>query len=95
MEVMETKIKAWLRLNEDNNVIIKGDRQTTYSLKELSEQEIEDFFDKDWKTVECWSEGQGRSQTYYEIMHVFRTTIISMQDYGFDDFHQTKYFLIN
>ena len=64
-------------------------------LEELSEQEIEEFFDKDWHTLETWSEGEGRSQTHYEIMKAGQTTIMSMQDYGFDDFHHPRYFLIN
>lgn len=78
-------------------------------MKELSEQEVEDFFDLDWESMGQWSEGQGRAQTHYEIMFAWhhikeepyknyrtaRTTIISLQDYGFDDFNQPKYFLIN
>ena len=72
------------------------DGETFYRFKEeLSEQEIEEFFDKDWYTLGAWSEGEGRSQTHYEIMKADWTTIISMQDYGFDDFHQPRYFLIN
>lgn len=63
-------------------------------MDELSEQDVEDFFDKDWRTIGQWSEGEGRAQTHYEIMYVFRMTIISIVDYGFDDFHQPKYFLI-
>lgn len=66
--------------------------------KELSEQEVEEFFDKYWETLCQWSEGQGRAQTHYEVMKSYqgmiRPTIISIQDYGFDDFHQPKYFSI-
>jgi len=66
--------------------------------KELSEQEVEEFFDKYWETLCQWSEGKGRAQTHYEVMKSYqgmiRPTIISIQDYGFDDFHQPKYFSI-
>lgn len=72
------------------------DGKTTHRFKEeLSEQEIIDFFDKDWDSKGAWSEGEGRAQTHYEIMKAGRTTIISIVTYGFDDFHQPKYFLIN
>lgn len=72
------------------------DGETTDRFKEkLTEQEIEEFFDKDWYTLGAWSEGKGRSQTHYEIMKAGRITIISMEDYGFDDFNQPIYFYIN
>jgi hypothetical protein len=66
-----------------------------YESDELSEQDVNDFFDKDWSTTGQWSEGEGRAQTHYEIMCAGRMTIIAMTDFGFDDFHTPKYFLIN
>jgi hypothetical protein len=77
-----------------------ANKVTTWSFEteetELSEQEVDDFFDKDWASACSWSEGEGRGQSHYEIMSDGACTrIISVQHYGFDDFMQPKYFLIN
>lgn len=74
-----------------------ANKVTTWSFeKELSEQEVADFFDKHWVSQCSWSEGEGRGQSHYEIMSDGAwTRIISVEHYGFDDFMQPKYFLIN
>jgi len=78
---------------KDYNV---ADGMTKYRFgEELSEHDVENFFDKDWKTLGEWQEGDGRGQTQYEILYVFRMTIISIVSYCFDDFHMPKYYLIH
>lgn len=74
-----------------------ANKVTTWSSDtELSQQEIDDFFDKHWESVCSWSEGEGRGQSHYEIMSDGAwTRIISVQHYGFGDFMEPKYFLIN
>jgi hypothetical protein len=44
------------------------EKLTWSSDTELSQQEIDDFFDNDWDSECSWSEGDGRSQSHYEIM---------------------------
>lgn len=72
-------------------------KATTWSLKtELSQQEINDFFDNHWDSVCSWTEGEGRGQSNYEIMKGRGgTRIVSVEHYGCDDFMQPKYFALN
>ena len=100
MLLLNDACECVLRFHAANGSAIKdyyvADGSTKYRLQdELSEQDANDFFDKDWSTIGQWSEGEGRAQTHYEIMCACRMTIISMTDFGFDDFHTPKYFLIN
>jgi hypothetical protein len=72
------------------------EKLTWSSDTELSQQEIDDFFYNDWDSECSWSEGDGRSQSHYEIMIDKKgKKIISVQHYGFGDFMEPKYFLIN
>jgi hypothetical protein len=63
-------------------------------LGELSEDEIENFFDKDWETISEWKEGEGRGTSYYEILKSDNVYIRSVEHYGFDDFAAKVYHFI-
>jgi hypothetical protein len=64
-------------------------------LEELSENEIETFFDKDWETISEWSEGEGRGISYYEIIKADDVYILSAEHYRFNDFGEPIYYFIS
>lgn len=63
-------------------------------LEELSENEIDSFFDKDWETISEWNEGEGRGVTYYEILKSDDVYILRAEHYRFDDFGLPIYYFI-
>ena len=63
-------------------------------LEELSENEIDSLFDKDWETIYEWNEGEGRGVSYYEIIKADDVYVLRAQHYRFDDFGLPIYYFI-
>jgi hypothetical protein len=64
----------------------------SYSIiKEASDEEVDNFFDKEWKTIKHWSEGEGRGQSFYEILEVENQFLLKVEHYGFEDFNEPIY----
>ena len=76
-------------------------------LEELSENEIEHFFaEGNEETISAWTEGDGRSQSNYEILRLDNdgcfvcgsqgssVYVLRSEHYGFDDFNQPTYHFI-
>jgi len=63
-------------------------------LGELSDNEIENFFDKDYETIFEWREGEGRGTSNYEILKSGNVYIRSAEHYGFDDYAEKIYHFI-
>jgi hypothetical protein len=60
-------------------------------LDELTELEVENFFDDDYIDVFSWTEGEGRGTSNYNIYKKDKTYIIGSQHFSFDDYNQEKY----
>lgn len=63
-------------------------------LEELSENEIELLFEKDWETISEWNEGEGRGVSYYEIIKADDVYVLRAEHYRFDSFGMPMYYFI-
>jgi hypothetical protein len=62
--------------------------------KEMTEQEIDDFFGGDWIDVDFWTEGEGRATSNYEILRNDEVHILKSEHYSFGGYAQPTYYFI-
>lgn len=60
-------------------------------IKEASDKEVNDFFNKEWKTIKDWSEGEGRGQSFYEVLEADNKFLLKAEHYGFEDWNEPIY----
>jgi hypothetical protein len=61
---------------------------------EMTEQEIDDFFESEWIDVDFWTEGQGSAAISYAVYKNDDGYIITIEPFSFGGYEESTYYFI-